>query len=434
MAPITEQLLQFIWQHQLLNAKQLFTTENLPIQVIKPGVFNKNQGPDFLHATIKVDGVTLVGNIEIHIKASAWVQHKHEQDAQYQQLILHIVWENDVELNLSSKALQTVPTLVLQPVVASSLLTKYSAMLYQPSHAWLLCKTPSESISPLSLQNWLERLAIERLQLKTQYIQQGVERTQQNWEEVLWQQVAKYMGGTVNAAAFEAMAQQLPQRLIAKYTHNPVQVEALLLGQLGLLTATDDEPLQDAYFIQLQQEYAYLQQLHQLPQTLLPVQWLRMRPAGFPTVRAAQLAALVVTSKNLFQACVGYTSVEQVTQHLQVQSSTYWQTHYHFKFPTLPHTAAISKGQANTLIINAIVPVLFAYAKYVQNEALQTKLLEWLYVLPAEQNNIINQWKTCGIKPVNALQSQALLQLQKQYCLAKKCLQCAVGVALLKRS
>jgi hypothetical protein len=433
VTPITEQLLQFIWQHQLLNASQLFTTDNLPIQVVKPGVFNKNQGPDFLHATIQVDGITLVGNIEIHTKASHWVQHKHEQDAHYQQLILHIVWENDVELHRSSKALETVPTLVLQPVVASSLLKKYTTMLHQPSHAWLLCKTPAEGISPLSLQNWLERLAIERLQQKTTHIQQGVERTQQNWEEVLWQQVAKYMGGTVNAAAFEAMAQQLPQRLLAKYTHHPVQVEALLFGQLGLLTTTDDEPIHDAYFLQLQQEYQYLQQLHKLPATLLPVQWLRMRPAGFPTVRAAQLAALLVTSKNLFQACIHYTSIEQVTQHLQVEASPYWQTHYHFKHATSTHSTIISKGQAHTIIINAIVPVLFAYAKYLHQEALQNKLLEWLYLLPAEQNTIIKQWQACGIKPANALQSQALLQLQKHYCLPKKCLQCAVGVALLKR-
>lgn len=433
MTPVTEQLLQFIWQHQLLNASQLFTTENLPIKVVKPGVFNKNQGPDFLHASIKVDGITLVGNIEIHIKASHWVHHKHEQDAHYQQLILHIVWENDVELFRSSQALQAVPTLVLQPVVASSLLKKYTAMLHQPNHAWLLCKTPTEGISPLSLENWLERLAIERLQQKTSVIHKGVERSRQNWEEILWQQVAKYMGGTVNAAAFEAMAQQLPQRLLAKYTHNPLQVEALLMGQLGLLATTEDEPVHCNYFIQLQQEYSYLQQLHQLPATLLPVQWLRMRPAGFPTVRAAQLAALLVSSKNLFQACISYTTIEQVTQHLQVAASSYWQTHYHFKLATSPHSTLISKGQAHTILINAIVPVLFAYAKCLDNEVLQSKLLEWLYVLPAEQNSIIKQWQTCGIKPVNALQSQALLQLQKHYCLPKKCLQCAVGVALLKR-
>ena len=288
---MTERLLQYIWQFQYFNNSLLHTTNEQALQVINPGKYNTNQGPDFLNAKIWIDNTIWAGSIELHINTSDWKQHNHSNDKNYNNVILHVVWYHDQDLQLPF------PTLELQSRVSKLLLNKYDELLRGTQ--FIPCeKQIQQVIEPLTIISWKERLLIERLQQKAAYIEKFLQRNNQHWEETFWWMLARNFGAKINSDSFEKLGQSIPINLFAKHKQQIHQLEALLMGQSGLL----DKNFTDDYPLMLQKEYHFLQKKYRLNKIHEPVYFLRMRPANFPTIRLAQLAVLIQQSQHLFSS------------------------------------------------------------------------------------------------------------------------------------
>lgn len=423
MIKVSEKLLQFIWQFQYFNAKDLKTTTGEPIVVINKGTLNTNQGPDFLNAKIKIGNTTLAGNIELHVLSSDWHAHKHETDKNYQNIILHIVWQHD----LFTQLLHQYPVATLEPLVAKTMLSTYDKLMDQ--HSFIPCENLIQKVSALQFQNWQERLLIERLQQKTAHVNELLARNKNNWEETFWQLIARSFGVKVNSDAFEAMAQETSNALLAKNKLSLLKIEALLMGQASLL----EDEFEDAYAVMLQKEYKYLRSKYKLQPAAIHANFLRMRPAGFPTIRLSQLALLIYNSTHLFSKVLECDTYTQCMDFLQVQANDYW--NYKYKFDDTVHEYSekkLGKDMQHLIIVNTIVPALFAYGEYKNDETIKKKAMLWLEQIPAEKNNITKGFSALDIKAKTAFEAQALIQLKNNYCNSKKCLQCAVGVSLLK--
>ena len=423
---ITEKLLQYIWQFQYFNNKQLHLTNGDAITILSLGKPNTNQGTDFSFAKIIIGNTTLVGNIEIHINASDWYKHKHTYDAAYQQIILHVVWKNDKQV--SNAANIALPTLEISPYVPNLLLQHYSS-LQQQQVQFIPCEKFLPVLSTLSWLAWIDRLAAERLSNKAAYILKLYEQSNNNWEVVLWWMLARWFGGNVNADAFEQIARSLPQTLLAKYRMQGNAVEALLMGQAGLL----NKQFIDIYPQQLQTEYQFLSKKHSLVSIAVPPKFLRMHPANFPTIRLSQLANLINQSVHLFSKIIEVTNIQELSTLIQAKVAPYWLTHYTFDTASVSKEKKLGYATIQQLIINTICPVLFAYGDYKQINGLKENALAFLQALPAEINHITKQWKLQNIEPKNALESQALIELYKHYCAEKRCLACAVGNAIMRK-
>lgn len=300
---MTEQLLQYIWQFQYFSANHLVTITGEPVTILKKGELNRNQGPDFLNAAVKIGNTTWAGNIEIHINSSHWQQHGHSTDNNYQNIILHVVWKHDLDLQLPF------PTLELQPYVSSILLGRYNQMMNIP--AFIPCEKSINQIKEITWLAWKERLMIERLQTKATIIYGFLKETNSHWEEVCWWMMARNFGMKVNSDAFEKVARSIPVNLLSKHKNQLIQIEALLLGQACLLVNSTG----DKYVEMLQREYAFLQKKYKLSPLHSPIHYLRMRPANFPAVRLAQLAALVHQSNHLFSKIIEQEDVKKSESH-----------------------------------------------------------------------------------------------------------------------
>ncbi|MDB5200897.1 MAG: hypothetical protein JWQ27_306 [Ferruginibacter sp.] len=416
---MTERLLQYIWQFRYFDHADLTTTSGLRVKIIRQGQLNHNQGPDFLDAQLEIDGTVWAGTVELHTIASEWIQHGHSDDPNYNNVILHVVWKEDVVLNLAF------PTLELQSRISGILLERYQQLMQSPS--FIPCQSALNTISPLLLVACKDRMLAERLELSVQHIKQLLLENNQHWEETFWWMLARNYGMHVNNDAFEQIARSLPLNLLGKHQNQLLQIEALLFGQAGLLLAKFDE----AYPKMLQKEYRFLQKKLGLKTVSIPVYFLRMRPANFPSLRLAQLAAVLQQSRPLFSTIKEASSVKNVMQLLNIAPNDYWLYHYRFD-KTGEHKLKMPGTQMlQHIVINTVVPVLFAYAVIHKNEHLKLKALKWLSEMPAEENRISKGFKQLGIKCSNAGDSQALLQLKQQYCDQKNCLQCSIGNALL---
>ncbi len=421
---MTERLLQFIWQFQYYNASSLCTEHAEPLSIIQGGTFNTHQGPDFTNARIIIDQTTWAGNIELHVKASDWNRHLHSEDPNYQNIILHVVWENDVEImDANGTAL---PTLILQPLVSKLLLQQYEWLML--SQDFVPCQKQLPVLSHLGWIGWKERLAIERLQHKSAHVNMLLQQANNHWEEVLWWMLCRNYGIKVNSDIFESVGKSISINILAKHKNQIHQLEALLLGQAGLLAGTFNK----SYPLLLQREYVFLQKKYLLQPVPVKPFFLRMRPANFPTIRLAQLAMLVHQSSHLFSKIKEIESLKNVLELLNVTANDYW--HYHYKFDEESDYKPKQLGVQTTanIIINTIVPVLFAYGKYAKEEIYIEKALKWLEELHAEKNTIIDTWKSFEVSAKNALESQALIELKNNFCNQKRCLECAVGNILLK--
>lgn len=418
---MTEHLLHFIWQFGYYQKASLTTTNNQAVQVLFAGTYNTNSGPDFTGARIKIDNETLVGTVELHLKSSHWKQHGHQTDKAYANVVLHVVWEHD------GFEMPGVPVLELKDRVAKTLLQRYESLMQ--SRQFIPCAGSINTVKPLVWVGWKERLLTERLKNKVNRIAQTLAATQNNWEEVLWQNIARYAGGTVNKDAFENIAQLAPHKLLVKYRHNPAQIEALLLGVGGLLQSTETA---NQYYCQLQQEWLYLQQKHGLVSTVFPLQFLRMRPPSFPTIRLAQLASFVVAEPQPFAKVLAAQTVQEILPVFKTAASDFWTTHYHFGTESKPAEKHWGSALVNSLIINAVVSVVFAYGVATGSERYKEKAAAWLNHLEAEHNNIVTGFKKLGMICNSAFDSQALIELKTVYCDARRCLHCAVGYSLLK--
>ena len=419
---MNEHLLQYIWQFQYFNISQLITQAGEAITIINAGKRNSNQGPDFLDAKIKIGTTTWAGNVELHINSSDWNNHKHSADANYKNVILHVVWKDDVPLDLPF------PVLELQSRTSKILLNKYNALMQ--ANSFIPCEKTVHLVNDFVWSSWKERLLVERMQEKSQLVLEYLKDNNNHWEETFWWLLAKNFGVKVNSEAFEKIARSLPLAVLAKHKNQIHQVEALLFGQANLLTGT----FKDGYCILLQKEYAFLQKKYKLEPVKIPMHYLRMRPSNFPTVRLAQLAMLVHNSSHLFSKITATVSIKEIKKMMDVTANDYW--HYHY----VPEEASTYKEKklgtqmVDNIVINTVLPILFAYGHYLKENNYKDKALRWLEEIAAEKNNITKGFAAINIKIKNAFDSQALIQLKNNYCNHRRCLECAVGNSILKKS
>ncbi|MBK7885655.1 MAG: DUF2851 family protein [Chitinophagaceae bacterium] len=417
---MTEKLLQYIWQFQLYNKQQLATTSGETIEIIHPGISNTNQGPDFTNAKIKINTTTWAGNIELHLLSADWHRHKHSEDKNYGNVILHVVWQNDAELSLPFA------TLVLQDRVSKLLLNRYKEWMDKKS--FIPCENNIVAINAITWLAWKDRLLVERLQNKSVFIFDCLQKNNSHWEETLWWLIAKNFGIKVNSDAFLSIAKSIPVNILAKHKNQIHQLEALLFGQAGLL----DNVFLDDYPGMLRKEYEFYKNKYKLSKPSIQLFFLRMRPANFPTIRLAQLAMLVHKSLHLFSAIKESASLQEIRALLDITANDYWLYHYRFDEGSAYKEKKLGTQMIDNILINSVLPILFAYGHFNNEATYKDKAIQWLQEVKAEQNNITKAFQAISIENKNAFDSQALLQLKNEYCNNKRCLDCAIGNKILR--
>jgi len=414
-----EKLLQYIWQLQYFNKSELRTTTGEELEIIFPGKLNTNQGPDFIQARIKIDNTILVGSIELHLKTSHWNDHGHSKDPNYNNVILHVVFEDD-------EPPASLPVLELQPRISNLLLERYSELMN--SSYFIACGHSVSQVKEITWLSWKERLVAERLTRKSTNVLRLLEESKGHWEETFWWLLARSFGMKVNSDAFESVAKSIPISILGKHKNQIHQVEALLFGQAGLLKGAFAEE----YPKLLQREYAFLMKKYDLAAVHDSIQFLRMRPGNFPTVRLAQLAALIQNSVHLFSRVLEIEKVTELRKLFGVTANDYWHYHYQFDQASSFKKKVIGSNATNNIIINTIVPVLFAYGALHKEEKYKARAINWLEDLEPEVNFISRGFAALGVETKSAFDSQALIELKTQYCDDKNCLRCAVGNMVLK--
>lgn len=419
---MNERLLQFIWQFQYYNRRELTTTANESLQIISQGIYNANQGPDFINSKIKVNQTLWAGSVELHIKTSDWKRHNHEKDKNYSNVILHVVWEHD-----DKEQEKNIPVLELKDRVSKILLQRYDLLMNTAS--FIPCGENIKGVREITWNSWKERLLVERLLRKSAVVDQFLQQSGYHWEESFWWLLARNFGMKVNASLFETVANSVSLNILAKHKNQIHQLEALLLGQAGLLqnNFTEDYPKL------LQREYKFLKSKYKLKPVFEPVHFLRMRPGNFPTIRLAQLAVLINQSSHLFSKIKEADSVKEIRQWFDITANDYWHYHYRFDEESVFKKKGIGSLMIDSVIINTIAPALFTYGNYNDENKYKIKALQWLEDTQAESNGITKGFESIGIENRNAYDSQALIELRNEYCNAKRCLDCAVGNYLLKR-
>ena len=411
------------------------TADSEPVQVNMPGQLNNNQGPDFSNAKILIGKTTWAGTIELHVKTSDWSKHKHQEDKNYNNVILHVVWEDDGNRNSVqveersgvplSEAL-FVPVIELKSRVSKILLQRYEELML--STAFIPCEKSIHSVRDITWKSWKERLLIERLLRKAGIVEIYLQQNNYHWEETFWWMLARNFGMKVNADAFEAIARSLPLAVLAKHKNQIHQLEALFLGQAGLLK----ENFEEDYPNLLQKEYKFLQSKYNLQPIQLPLFSLRMRPGNFPTIRLAELAMLVHESAHLFSKIKEAASAKVIKQFFEVTANDYWHYHYQFDETSSFKKKKTGPSMIDNIIINTVAPVLFAYGNYHSENRYKGKALQCMEEIAAEKNLITKGFEQLNIENKNAWDSQALIELKNEYCNKKRCLECAAGNSILK--
>ncbi|RZL34752.1 MAG: DUF2851 family protein, partial [Pedobacter sp.] len=411
----------------LYGAKSLLTTKGEVIEVLQQGTLNKNAGPDFTKAKLIIDGTTWVGNVEIHIKSSDWLLHKHQIDNAYENVILHVVYEDDAPIYRKDGTI--LPVLILKGLFPLHLLDNYEALITSTNN--FPCEKQISIMDEFLIDGFLARVLVERLEQKSKEVYTKLETLKGDWDETFYHFMAKNFGFKVNAIPMEMLAQSLPQQLFAKHKDNPLQIEALIFGQAGFLNQT----FEAEYPNQLKREYLFLQKKYSLkPIDISLWKFMRMRPQNFPTLRLAQFAALIVASNHLFSKILvmrDYRNSQILFENLPVHP--FWQKHYHFNKKAENVALQLGKTSIQNIIINTVSLFLFAYGKALAQENFVTRSFYLLENTAAETNAIIKQYEDAGVVVKNAFYSQAILQLKKKYCNEKKCLSCGIGIKLLKQ-
>ncbi|MCB0462962.1 MAG: DUF2851 family protein [Flavobacteriaceae bacterium] len=421
-----EDFLHYLWKHKKIDVLKLVTSGNEPVEIISTGQHNLNSGPDFFNAQLRIGEQLWAGNVEIHLKSSDWFLHSHETDKAYDNVILHVVWEHDTDVFRKDNS--KLPTLVLRDFVNQVTINNYHTLMNN-SHNWINCETDFANVDDFIAQNWLERLYFERLEEKSKTVETLLKKSNNDWEAVLFKLMAKNFGLKVNGEAFFSLANSIDFSIIRKLYSNVKQLEALLFGQADLL----NETIEDAYYIDLQNEYKYLKQKFKLKnEGVLPLHYFRLRPTNFPTIRIAQLAMLYHLQQNLFSKLISLGTLKEFYNVLCNGTSEFWQTHYTFGKSSKSSQKIISKSFIDLLLINTIIPLKYCYAKQ-NGKDINEEILKLIQEIKSEKNSIVNKFQSLRPVSTSALQSQALLQLKNSYCDKNKCLQCAVGNSLLNR-
>ena len=415
-----EEFLYYLWENRLL-APDMHTVDGEELTVVSVGMRNYDSGPDYLNARIKIGNTLWVGHVEMHVNTSDWFKHEHQDDEAYRNVILHVVYHNDSErLNI--------PTVEVVDKFDVSILTHYED--FMRSRLWIPCEKLISGVQQFTWLSWLERLVVERLETEVKDVLARLVENNYDWEETAYQRVMRYLGMKVNNDAFERLAKILPLKILRKHIDNMLQVEAMIFGCAGFLEGTFDE----SYPVLLQREFKILKSKFNL--SVMPMaywKFLRMRPPNFPTIRLAQTASLICSCDELFSKIMVINDLKTMRSIFNVKTNDYWDTHFIFGKPSKKMTKTFGPTAIDVLIINAIVPVLFAYGIYHDNETLKEKSLELLEKMKPEDNLVIRKFEEMGVNVCNAQQSQAVLHLYKCYCKKRKCLNCRVFSALFKK-
>jgi hypothetical protein len=421
---IPEYLLHFIWKFRLFQKDGLATTEGIPVEVMSPGMYHKNSGPDFHHARVKIGETLWVGNVEIHLRSSDWYRHGHQHDAAYGTVILHVTFIHDRGVPDTNGL--AIPVLELNKFIPEQLLERWQIL--NTSMFPISCAEIGR-VDVLTMHNWLDRLVVERMEQRSSQILEILKQCKSDWQEAFHIFLFRAMGAHVNAIPFELLARLVPFNLLQNHRQSIFQSEALLFGVSGLLP---DQP-EDDYPLSLSEEFRYLTRKYTLhPLEVHLWKFLRMRPSNFPTLRIAQLAGIHSCSLITLEQFVAIKTVKEMVNLFVSEPSSYWSTHYSFSLESPNSSKRLGKETIYNLLINAVIPFLFEYASNRSNSVLRESCLEWMYELKSEKNSLIKEWNSMGIQPHSAAGSQALIHLKRNYCDHKKCLDCAVGHRLLR--
>ncbi|WP_415060976.1 DUF2851 family protein [Flavobacterium sp.] len=418
-----EQFLHYVWLYKKFNFNQLHTTSGQEVIIQHSGYYTQQEGPDFFNAQLIIDGQKWAGNIEIHLKSSDWYLHHHENDNNYNNVILHVVWEHDMEVFRKNNA--SIPVLELKRYIPSQVVHQYQQLL-QPK-TWINCEKEIQFIDEFTLQNWMERLFFERLEKKSNEVEYLLQKNVFDWEATFFQLLAKSFGLNTNGEVFLTMASKIPYAIIKKERNALENIEALFFGATGLL----EEEKEDVYFLDLKKRWYYLKHKYQLNgQVCLPVQFFKHRPDNFPTIRLAQLAKLVFSHTHFFQSIIELKSVKEMYVFFDCSISDYWQAHYVFDKPHPKKAKKITKSFIDLLILNCVLPIQFTFA-HANGNVFSDDLIALASEIPAEKNSIIEKFVSFGLSINNSFQSQSVLQLKKEYCNSNSCLNCAIGQKLI---
>ncbi|GAB3292147.1 DUF2851 family protein [Hymenobacter tenuis] len=425
-----EDFLHYIWQHQYFDKTNLRTEDGQLISVLRPGQRNPDAGPDFLNARLQLGEVEWNGAVEIHVRASDWHRHQHQYDPKYDQVVLHVVYTADAEVARLDGSL--IPALALALRIESGQLASYEQLKNQPPEAILPCAALLPQVSELTRTMMLDRTLLERVEQKAAAILDLHRQQEQDWEATTWHVLAAAFGFKKNAEPMARLAKALPLTIVRRHRHDERQLAALVFGQAGFLEAP--ELLTDAYIQDLSREYSFLQHKYNLRGTALaPHDWnfLRMRPANFPTVRLAQLVGLLHARHALFDALLTAKSLAALEQFFTASLPEYWQTHY--RPGKSGKVALLGRASIHLLLINLVVPLRVAYAQHVGNTSLIEEAVNLLEQLPPEHNHLTDAYADAGFRHRSAADSQGLLALHKGYCTPRRCVACAIGASILRR-
>ena len=429
-----EQLLHYCWKHKMWPLEGLQTTDGRPVEVVDPGLHNRNSGPDFFNAKVKIGGTLWVGNVEIHDKSSDWYLHGHQTDVHYNNVVLHVVGIADREVQTQEG--NFVPQMLLE--VPQSVHDNYEELLR--TDAYPPCYRIIPQLTRLTVHSWMAALQTERLEQKTIAIEQRVKQAGGSWEDAYFMTLARNYGFGINGDAFEEWARHIPLQAVGKHRDDLFQIEAIFLGQAGLLELNtiperyQKDALNEGYFAKLRNEYQYLAHKFSLqPMDASRWRFLRLRPQNFPHIRISQLANLYYERRASLSALVDCHDMVSLADMLHTQVTPYWETHYTFGSESIRNSKRLSPGSINLLIINTCIPMLFAYGRHTLKEELCDRAFDFLEQLKAEQNHIIRMWQECGLDVETAGDSQALIQLKREFCDKRDCLRCRIGYEYLKR-
>jgi hypothetical protein len=418
-----EEFLHYLWKYSLYDQDRLFDKEKNKIIVLNPGEYNRDSGPDFFNARISVDGTVWAGNVEIHTKSSHFDNHGHQNDPAFNNVILHVVAENDRQVfNANGEELLTV-----EISFDSSYYDSYTFLVNNPYI--IACQDDIKKLDDIFVRHWLNSLVIERFQSKSESILKIFSETGNDWEETFYRVLSRYFGFRVNTEPFEMLAAALPFRIIRKHSDDIFQIEALLFGTAGLLeTGLFKEALNDEYYCHLLKEFTILSSKYSL-QPLHGYLWKfsRLRPSNFPTLRLSQLAAMLSVAGGLFSKVLEATDINRIKELFEVSASSYWDDHFVFGKKSrkmAKHTGSLA---ADILLINAVIPVIFIYGQSRDNQDISERAIGFLEEVAPEENVITSEWKSAGIDAESAFYSQAMIQLRNEYCKKRKCLDCRIG-------
>lgn len=423
---MTEEFLHYLWKFRQFQQLDLKTSEGEAVSILKTGIHNHNSGPDFSDARIQIGEQLWAGNVEIHINSSDWYKHSHQHDAAYGNVVLHVVYEHDKEVLDQNE--QPIPTLQLKGLFDEYLYWRYEQLV--GTREVIPCAQQFPAVDDFKKETMLERVLVERMEEKSALIEDIWQQNNKDWNETFYQWMARGFGLKVNAEPMLVLARSLPQNILAKHKDSLFQLEALLFGVSGMLEEEDDD-----YARELNKEFQFLQNKYGL-QSLKPSIWkfARLRPPAFPGVRIGQFAALIHRSENLFSKILGTGSLQVLKQLLSDSPSIYWREHYRFGLEHKRTQAGMGENFQQILVINVIIPFLFIYGKVKDEPFYRQRAMDLLDQMQAEDNTITRIYRDLGMQISSGFQSQAVIQWYNNYCSSKKCLNCTVGIHLIKAS